>query len=247
MAVISMIVVIIVLGLLYRWMIKREIPEPIGKKQALVPVGLGIISLPLSFVLLLGLATCIRTLGYSPSDHSLPVQSVVRAFFMAGLPEELAKFLMILLTLIIFRSAVKNVYEYVLIGSAVGFGFSIFEDFLYGTSMFNLITRLILVALHMILSGTMALHLGKARYNKRTGEGAVVINYILAFLIPIMMHTIYDACTVTNKYLQQDSENLQTVGMIIGVAMLLVMFIVQILYFIRIKKKAEELSAFVMQ
>ena len=242
-----MIVVIIVLGLLYRWMIKREVPEPIGKKQALVPVGLGIVSLPLSFVLMLGLVACVRALGYSPTGHSLPVQSVVGAFFMAGFPEDFAKFLMILLTLIIFRSAVKNVYEYVLIGSAVGFGFSIFEDFLYGSSMFNLVIRLILVTLHMIFSGTMALHLGKARYNKRTGEGAVAIHYILAFLIPILMHTIYDACTVTNKYLQQNSEDMQTVGMIIGVAMILVMFVIQIIYFVRIKKKAEELSALVIQ
>jgi hypothetical protein len=99
------------------------------------------------------------------------------------------------------------------------------------------------VTLHMIFSGTMALHLGMARHNKKTGEGAVAIHYILAFLIPILMHTIYDTCTVTNKFLQEDSEDMQTVGMIMGVAMMLVMFIVQIVYFVRIKKKAEELSA----
>ena len=62
------------------------------------------------------------------------IRSVIAAFISAGLPEEITKFLMILLTLRIFRGRVRNVYEYILAGAAVGFGFTLLEEFLYGSS-----------------------------------------------------------------------------------------------------------------
>ena len=50
MELFSMVVAIVVLGILYKRMIDREVPEKIGFLQALVPVGLGAASTWLSFL-----------------------------------------------------------------------------------------------------------------------------------------------------------------------------------------------------
>lgn len=51
-----------------------------------------------------------------------------------------------------FREKIKNVYEYVLIGAAVGFGFTLFEEFCYGFDQdITTLGRLFTVAAHMIL------------------------------------------------------------------------------------------------
>ena len=94
---------------------------------------LGVISVPVSFLLFLLLGTLLLDIGYSKNEVPMVVSSVVGAFFGAGFPEEIAKLLMIVITILIFRSKIRNVYEYILIGAAVGFGFTIFEEFLYGS------------------------------------------------------------------------------------------------------------------
>ena len=50
MGIISMLLSLIVLTILYRRMIARDVPETIGRKQALVPVLLGFVSLPLALI-----------------------------------------------------------------------------------------------------------------------------------------------------------------------------------------------------
>ena len=52
MGIIAMLISLVVLTFLYRRMIARDVPEPIGRKQAIVPVLLGLVSLPLSFIAL---------------------------------------------------------------------------------------------------------------------------------------------------------------------------------------------------
>ena len=43
MTIISVIMTVIILGILYWRMVKREIPEPIGWQQALIPIAIGIV------------------------------------------------------------------------------------------------------------------------------------------------------------------------------------------------------------
>ena len=157
MDIISMIVSIVVLGILYKRMIDREVPEKIGTLQAIVPAGLGVASLWLSFFLTVGTALLIGLTGYSRSAHPMWVQSLVSAFTVAGFPEEIGKFLMIAISVLLFRKRIRNVYEYVLIGAAVGAGFTIFEEFLYGgvSSTLSMIFRLLLIAIHMMLNMIM--------------------------------------------------------------------------------------------
>ena len=50
MGIIAMLLSLIVLTFLYRRMIARDVPEAIGRKQALVPVLLGFVSLPLALI-----------------------------------------------------------------------------------------------------------------------------------------------------------------------------------------------------
>ena len=242
MEILSMVVALVVLGILYKRMIAREVPEPISGAQVFVPIVLGVVSVLLSLPLTLGSAYLLSTLGYVREAHPLWLRSLVSAFVGAGLPEELSKFLMILIGLAIFRSKVKNVYEYVLMGAAVGFGFTIFEEYLYGSTLASMIFRLLLITLHMLFSMIMAYHLGRAKYQKRTGEGSPAKSYVLAFLIPIAMHTIYDACTGTNAYLFSENEDLLTIGGIIGILGTIIMFVLQIMLLIRFKKNAEALS-----
>ena len=242
MAIISTIVSIVVLGIIYKRMIGREVPEPIGRAQAIVPVVLGVAALVISFLITLASATLLLAVGYVRDEQPMVVQSVMGAFFGAGLSEEVAKGLMILITVAIFRSRIRNVYEYVLIGAAVGFGFTIFEEFLYGSGLAVILFRLVLITLHLLFSMIMAYFLGRAKYQKLRGEGSAAGSYVLAFLIPIALHTIYDACTGLNPLLSSDDDGAVMIGFAIAALGTVVMFVLQIILLIRFKKRAEKLS-----
>ena len=57
------------------------------------------------------------------------------ALIVARLPEELSKFLMLLVSILIFRSRLRNVYEGTSCwGQASALGFTIFEEYLYSDS-----------------------------------------------------------------------------------------------------------------
>lgn len=53
MAIIQLVLSAIICGILYVRMIRREVPEQIGKAQAITPVALGVVSLVLSFIFFL--------------------------------------------------------------------------------------------------------------------------------------------------------------------------------------------------
>ena len=244
MPFIQLVLSLIILGIIYSRMIKRETPFPISVPQAVVPVILGVISVFLSFALFLNIGSVLLKLGYEGSKLPAPLRSISSAFFMAGLPEEIVKLVMILLTILIFRSRIRNVYEYILIGAAVGFGFTILEEFFYGSSdMLSVINRLITLAGHMIFGIIMARHLGKGRYNRVTGRGSAAGEYALAIIIPILIHTIFDACTGSNYLLNSEDDVLTGIGIVASLAAVVVLFIMQIRVLSKVKKKAEEYCA----
>ena len=219
MAIIQFIVSLIILGFFYSKMIKREVPSPIGKAQAIAPIFGGLISLLLSFAFFLSIAIVCSKFGYSIKDKVDILASLISAFLVAGLPEEIAKLLMILLSLWIFRKKIRNVYEYMLIGAGVGFGFTLFEEFLYGSNGISImIARVIIIAMHMFLGIIMAKHLGIAKYNKITGKGNVAKEYALALIIPITI----------------------MIGIILGIIAVIAFFIIQIKILIDFKKDTEK-------
>ncbi len=241
MPIVQFVIAPIVLGILYSRMIRREIPGTITKTQAVVPVVLGAVSTVLSFLLFLAIGFLLDKAGFSTQHLPAFIRSVIAAFISAGLPEEITKFLMILLTLLIFRKRIRNVYEYILIGAAVGFGFTLLEEFLYGSAAgITAIARLITVASHMVFGIVMARHLGTAKYKQITGSGSAAGEYALALLAPILLHSLYDAGTATNAYLSSDKEDAELIGIAFALAVTAALFIVQIVVLVRLKKNTEK-------
>ena len=126
-----------------------------------------------------------------------------------------------------------------LIGAAVGFGFTLFEEFLYGGGSASMISRLIVLAAHMVYGIMMAKHLGLAGYYRKNGQGSPVKECIFAILIPVVIHTFYDAGTAQNKLLE-GSEGEQTIGLVLAVAAIVIMFAVQIAALVKFKKNTEK-------
>lgn len=242
MALIQLVLSAVICGILYFRMIRREVPEPIGKAQAITPVVLGVASLVLSFVFTFGLALALAKAGVSTKEMSPLPGSILGAFFLAGLPEELAKLLLILLTLRIFRSKIRNAYEVILVGAAVGLGFTLFEEFAYGGGGANFL-RLLVIAAHMVFGILMTWHLARARYDRMTKQGSPAREVLLAILIPVLIHTLYDATNVTNRFVNSGDEDLETIGVAIGILGMLIMSVVQILVLVRLKKNTEKYCA----
>ena len=238
MSILSTAITIVFLGFLYWRMVKREIPQPVGWLQALLPIAIGILSHPLTIPFSSGY---LKALAANPNTPLLTelnfFQSFWRALIVAGGLEEISKLIMILVALFIFRKKVKNVYEYVLIGACVGMGFSLIEEFTYGgTETANIITtigRMIGVPAHMTFNMVMAEFLGRAKFNKLNGKGTVVLNYVLALLVPIVIHTLFDTCTTFNSSLMR-GELSGIIRALIGYVALL---IYELIVLVRFKKK----------
>ena len=243
MGIIAMMISLTVLGLLYKRMIARDFPEPIGKKQALIQVLLGAVAVPLSLVFTYGFEALQETFEYTTENQSLMAQSILSGFFTAGLTEELAKFMMIAAAFKIFRSTVKNVYEYILIGAAVGFGFTLIEELIYLFNPTGLSFRMIVIAGHLVYGIIMAYFLGMAKYKKITHQCSPTKEYILAFFLPILIHTLYDACTGCNALLDHEDEDIQWIGLGIGLAGILAAFVFQIMILLKFKKNAQKLCS----
>ncbi len=244
MGIIAMLISLIVLTFIYRRMIARGIPEPIGRKQAIVPVLLGLVSLPLAIIFtFICIGGLIKAVGYNPTSYPLLAQSIISAFLFAGLTEELAKFLMIIVAFKIFRNTVRNVYEYMLIGAAVGFGFTLPEEALYGSDLISFLLRMDFIAGHLVFGIIMTYFLGMAEHKKTTNHGSSAEEYLFALLIPILMHTLYDACTANNKFLYHEDENMQMIGIIIGIVGALAAFVMQIAILLKYKKNAGKLCS----
>ena len=235
---------IVILGFLYWRMIKRETPERIGAFQALFPIALGVVSMFIG-----GLATVLLAKSLGGMANMLEGNtgfggSLLRSLLMAGGTEETAKLLMILLALVILKSRVKNVYEYVLLGAAVGFGFAIAEEFYYGdfgaessaADYVSLVGRMISVPAHMTFNMVMGEFLGRARFNRLTGKGSPALDCVLAVLIPMGVHTLFDACTIFNSKLMAGEMS----GILIALAGYVGLLIYEIVVLVRFRKNTEK-------
>ena len=239
MAAAQAILSTLILGLLYYRMVKRETPLQISWLQALTPIGLGIAALLVSFYAFIGVSFVINWLGISAGDAPLFVKSMLFAFMVAGCPEELTKLCAMLIAIFLFRKKIRNVYEYILIGAAVGIGFTIWEEFLYGEEGAVAWFRLLTLAGHMVYGILMARHLGTARYNK-INDRPRFLQYVLAIAVPVLLHTLYDACTGNNLIMLSDDPAAQDTGIIIGLIATAVHFVGQFVILYLVKKHTEK-------
>ena len=237
--------------ILYVRMCKREVPEPMGKKAA-IPVVLGLFSPILSTILLAVFALAVMQItgGQSQSLTSqIPtytLRSLFAAFLGAAFPEELVKFLFLLLSARIIKP--KNVYEYGLLGAGVGTGFTFLEQMLYGgQNIVNSLVRLPFFAMHVAFDLIMGVLLGLAMYKRHSGRGGDKKYVILAFVVPVLWHTIFDAATTFNKALQAELDADNKLVTYVGAAAALIVIIVsvalQVWGLVKYKKETEELCA----
>ena len=222
----------------YIGMIRREVPGPIGKKQAVVPVAVGFF-LPIpSTVLAVLFGWTFFTLTGKTVGEAVPnllCQSLVKSFLFAGFTEELVKLLPALLLVRIFKP--KNVYEHILIFAGVGFGFTALEEILYsgGIAAF---TRLPAFATHMVLGIITGTYLGLARRRKR-GKGKLVFT---GLFLPVLWHTLFDAATGFNAGLSATNENVQLAAIAAGLVATAVSTVLLFVLLFRLKNKAAAYS-----
>ena len=246
MAIIQLILAAIILVAIYKKMLKWGNAGGLSKKQKYAPIGLGILSVIVSFLFVAGIALfSVKVLGFHLNEiENQSLRAAVKAFTMAGLTEEIAKLLMIILSIKLFSP--KRIYEYTLIGAAVGIGFTIHEELLYGGSFAGLL-RFITVAMHMVLGIIMGKNLGIGNYNIANGLSHKAA-YLKAVLIPIIIHTLFDACTIFNPVANMAEELeaddfLALVWLSIGILAIISAAIYQFVVLKKTKKEAEKQSS----
>ena len=243
MPFIQMGLALVILTILYVRMIRRETPEQISRPQAILPVVFGAVATPLSFVLFLLMGSLLLQLGLNVGELPGFPRALIQSLFGAGIPEEIAKMALLLLTLLIFRSRIRNVYEYMLAGAGIGFGFTLLEEFIYGSDGLAALGRLITIGAHMIFGILMARHLGLAACRKAAGQGGAAKHYALALLVPMVIHTVYDALTVHNWLMDDPKEELQIVGILLAILAMAGLVVLQFLVLRRLRTNADKYIA----
>ena len=234
-----------ILGVLYMRMIKREKSGQIGIPQALFPIILGIVSEIVSSRLVIFVMISLGQEG-SAKYNELPIvaRQFLSPFLFAAFPEEFFKLIMVIITLCVFRKKVKNVYEYILIGAAVGIGFSIAEDYSYASELASVFIRLPMLPGHMAMDMLMGEFLGIAMYNKKNNAGPVAIFNIFALVVPVIIHTLYDAGSTGNFMVFEGAANGNNVMVTIGSVYALVVIVGFIVFsfrmIIRFKKNGDK-------
>jgi len=224
---ISSFVSFVLCTFVYIRMVKREEPPTLGKKS-IIPVAVGLVSPVLALFLVIFFSVIIR--DFSVANPVL--RSLFKAFIGAGFTEEFVKLLVALLAVVIVKP--KTVYSYALMFIGVGFGFTLLEEFVYGSDNSLLIlARLPGFALHMVFGMIMGVNLGLARFKRKQGKGGAM-NIIAGLVLPVLWHTVYDAATVDNAGLKTENEIALLVALVVDVAAIVLQFVM----LVRFKKKS---------
>jgi len=224
---ISSFVSFVLCTFVYIRMVRREDPPTLGKKS-IIPVAVGLVSPVLALVLVIFFSVILK--GFSVTNPVL--RSFFKAFIGAGFTEEFVKLLISLLAVAIVKP--KNVYSYALMFIGVGFGFTLLEEFVYGSDNSLLIlARLPGFALHMVFGMIMGVNLGLARFKRKHGKGGAM-NVFAALVLPVLWHTVYDAATVENAGIKTENE----IAILIALVVDVVTIVLQFVMLIRFKKKS---------
>lgn len=243
MSIILALVAFALCAILYVRMVRREIPEPMGKKQALIPVVTGLAAPILATALIIIFGLIIKATINKPLaglSDSLVYKALVTSFVGAGFTEEFIKFLLLLLLARFLKP--KNVYEYALICVGLGVGFTLLEEVTYGAanSPLTALARIPAFGMHLVFAILMGVHFAIAKYNKQNGLGGVGMHRFLGLFLPILWHTLFDASTVDNTALMVEDEAINTTGFMITMGIVLISVILQIVMFLWFKKKTGE-------
>jgi len=245
MMIIQLVLTAIILGIVYKKMLKWECDMSINKKQAFVPIFLGVLATMLTLVFALGIAFTFMNMGFTIENiQNVVIKSFVTSFWRAGLIEEISRLLMIILAIWLFKP--KNVYEYILTGAAVGIGITLLEEFVYGEDIEGLL-RLITLGVHTIFGIIMGKYIGIGQYNKKNGL-PYKLQYLIAFSVPVILHTIYDVCTVFNPaiFINNIDDERTGIWILIGLVCIVFTTLFQFVAIKRVKRDAEKYSKMLM-
>ena len=134
-------------------------------------------------------------------------------------------------------------YECALIGGAVGIGFTLHEEFFYGGSLLDF-ARFITLLLHTSLGIVMGKYIGVGMYRRQNGM-SYKFHYALSVIIPLALHTIYDACTICNPVFKDESsldDEISAIAFFIGFACVVCSAIWQCIVIRNLKKREDEYS-----
>ena len=94
------VITLLVLAFLYWRMIRREMPRPVSPFQAILPFALGIVSMLIYGPCLIGFIRQFSHMSVYLSEAPPVLQGMLKAFLMAGFPEEMLKMIFILIALV---------------------------------------------------------------------------------------------------------------------------------------------------
>lgn len=166
----------------------KEKPEPTGLLMKAFFFGV------LSVFVSLCISIPLGELGFYPSEPTTIIGSISRAFFAAAIPEEIAKFLMLLLVLR------NNTYfdekmDGIVYAVCVSLGFAAFENVMYLFSNMDdflsvgLTRALFAVPGHFCDGVLMGYYYSKVRFC----SSATTKDQIMVLAAPIILHGLYDA------------------------------------------------------
>ena len=247
----SVLVPAVICLVLYWRMWRRETPEPMAWWKLVLPMVLGAVATYLSsHIVLMMLLKALEALADNPDvtnvTSTAPTNPWLRSFVMsltvAGLPEELIKLAMLIVALKVIKPA--NVYEYGLVGAGVGIGFTVLEEYLYGSGgeLVVFAIRLPGLLLHVAFNLIMGLFFGKARFSREQGRAGSLLYTILGVVLPLLWHTVFDMATANNPAISSGVESVVDDSIIFAIVVAICSVIGQIWVLVSFKKKASAYS-----
>ena len=245
MGLLVSLISMILCAIVYVRMYRRDLPEPIGKKKAALPVILGIFAPILSVIAAGALSTLVLALvgkGGLENIPNLVLRSLLASFIVAGFTEEIVKGLLFLSVVKVTKP--RTVYQTGMLCAGIGFGFTALEILLYGgNNALTALGRIPTFALHMVFGLIMGLQFGLARYCRVNGKPGVGKHRVLALFLPVLWHTLYDASTAFNAAIRSTDTSAQKIGVVIALIAIVVSFTLQIVLLVSFLRRSEAYSA----
>jgi RsiW-degrading membrane proteinase PrsW (M82 family) len=179
---------------------------------------------------------CELLLGLAMPLRSMPpiAASVAQAFMMAAIPEEWFK-LGALLYVIRRQKGLDDAAGMIMTGLAVGLGFAVIEDAIYveaaghrsalGGGVVATLRAVSAVPMHAVWGMTMASLMIGAVTIQQFGESQCRRRLVLALMVPIMLHGIYDFLFMLSVRHPHDAWTIRlvspTIALSVGLAIIL--------------------------
>ena len=166
-------------------------------------------------------------------DETSVMKQIIDAIFVVGFWEELGKFMV--LWLFTWKNKHFNYsYDAIVYAVFVSLGFAALENVVYvfesgtGTAIARMLTA---VPGHACFAVFMGFFYSKAKYASLTKKkGTCIKNLLLAFVIPMFVHGVYDAILMVG---QVTSENVGALAVLLWLGLVIAMFVVCIILVIR--------------